>query len=79
MTAKEIWCVDVRTPLPGMETSWSPVYTWPDADEMTEEDADEVIALYKRAMPEKEYRKRSWLYDPDVDGATGGIDDDIPF
>lgn len=77
MTAREIWCVDVRTPIPGIETSWTPVWTWPSPEEMTEEDADKTIALYQRAMPDKEYRKRSFMYE-DSFGAEGG-DDDIPF
>ena len=40
---------------------------------MTEDAADALIEKYRRAMPMKEYRKRSIEYDPE------GPTDDIPF
>jgi len=64
-----MWQVEARLPMP--EADWQPVHI-PQADDepMTEAEADNVITLYRRAMPMREYRK-TWVFEIE--------DDDIPF
>lgn len=72
MAPMQIWSVEARLPIP--EANWQPVHIPQDTDDpMTESEADAVITLYKRAMPMREYRKTSHMYDPD------GPTEDIPF
>ena len=72
---KTRWVIEGRLPLSGFDAPWSPVYSWPDDDELFDEvRANSLVAIYQRAMPAKEFRKRGVQYDP----ATG-FDDDIPF
>lgn len=69
----EAWVVEYKIPELGR---WQPIHRPnSDADGMTEADADKLIAKYERAMPTKEYRKRSYTYGSETDDGT----DDIPF
>ena len=71
MSIRMLWSLEVLLPGPGM--SWQHFPLPQKTEELSEEEMDNVIAILKRAMPLKEFRKKGVEYDPDC--AT----DDIPF